>query len=328
MPNCAFCGAELPNNARFCSNCGQVPKAIAEQTPNMRVSPMQSIPTPLRQQTSLTEEEQQRPTLSDNVLPGIPLGGQRPSGNMPQAASTLSTMASSQTPPSVGNQPPPTNGTQTPLDMQPPVSFPRVSRSQPQSQRPNWMGNVPLRWAIIGLAIIIVVASGLGILTAVARVHSRANNASTPSNQTNPACPNQHSATCKPQKNGKTPVVSASAVNLLFSGAVTGRLTSTHITSCGASGSNYDVNVQGKVGSTQYDLVFRITAYKGAGTYNTGQIFSNLTQQPVSFNTTWINTGNSPATATINSNIKSGTMAITDAGAFNSVRITGNWTCA
>ena len=175
---------------------------------------------------------------------------------------------------------------------------------------------------IIGLAIIIVVASGLGILTAVARIHS------TPSTHTNPACPNQHSATCKPQKNNKTPVASASTVNLLFSGAVTGRLTSTHITNCGAAGSNYDVNVQGKVSGTQYDLVFRITAYKGAGTYNAGQMFSNLTQQPVSLTTTWVNTGNSPATSTINSNIKSGTMAITVAGAFNTVRISGNWTCA
>ena len=319
MPNCAFCGAELPNNARFCSNCGQVPKAIAEQTPNMRVSPKQSIPAPLRQQTSLSDEEQQRPTLLDNVLPGIPLGGQPPSGNIP--------MASSQTPLSVGNQPPPTNGTQTPSHMQSPSSFPPVSGPQTQSQRPKWMGNVPLRWFIIGLAIIIVVAGGLGILTAVARLHSTTNNVSTPSTQTNPACPNQQSATCKPQKNN-TAVASANTVNLLFSGAVTGRLTSIHITNCGAAGSNYDVNVQGKVSGTQYDLVFRITAYKGAGTYNAGQIFSNLTQQPVSPTTTWLNAGNSPATATINSNVKSGTMAITDTGAFNSVRITGNWTCA
>ncbi|HEV7235988.1 MAG TPA: zinc-ribbon domain-containing protein, partial [Ktedonobacteraceae bacterium] len=119
MPNCAFCGAELPNNARFCGNCGQVPRAIAEQTPNMRVSPMQSIPAPLLQQTSRADEEQQR---------------------IPQAApAALSTMASSQTPsPSGGNQPPPTNGAQTP------GSLPRVSG--PQSRRPKWMGNVPLHW--------------------------------------------------------------------------------------------------------------------------------------------------------------------------------------
>jgi hypothetical protein len=183
------------------------------------------------------------------------------------------------------------------------------------------MGNVPLHWLIIGLAIIIVVASGLGILTAVAHIHS------TPSTHTNPACPNQQSATCKPQNN-KTPLASASTVNLLFSGAVTGRLTSTHISNCGAAGSNYDVNVQGKVGGTQYDLVFKITAYKGAGTYNAGQMFSNLTQQPVSLTAAWVNAGNSPATATINSNIKSGTMAITVAGTINTVRISGNWTCA
>lgn len=301
MPNCAFCGAELPNNARFCGNCGQVPRTIAEQNPHMRVSPMQSIPAPLRQQTSRADEEQQR---------------------IPQAApSTLSAMASSQTPPSGGNQPPPTNGAQTPPHMQPPGSPLRVSGQQPQSRRPKWMGNVPLHWLIIGLAIIIVVASGLGILTAITRIHS------TPSTHTNPACPNQQSATCKPQNN-KTPSASASTVNLLFSGAVTGHLTSAHISNCGAAGSNYDVNVQGKVGGTQYDLVFKITAYKGAGTYNAGQMFSNLTQQPVSLTAAWVNTGNFPATATINSNIKSGTMAITVAGAINTVRITGNWTCA
>ncbi|MEO9056924.1 MAG: hypothetical protein ABI396_01985, partial [Ktedonobacteraceae bacterium] len=247
MPNCAFCGAELPNNARFCGNCGQVPRTIAEQNPHMRVSPMQSIPAPLRQQTSRADEEQQR---------------------IPQAApSTLSAMASSQTPPSGGNQPPPTNGAQTPPHMQPPGSPLRVSGQQPQSRRPKWMGNVPLHWLIIGLAIIIVVASGLGILTAITRIHS------TPSTHTNPACPNQQSATCKP-RNNKTPSASASTVNLLFSGAVTGHLTSAHISNCGAAGSNYDVNVQGKVGGTQYNLVFKITAYKGAGTYNAGQMFS------------------------------------------------------
>lgn len=303
MPNCAFCGAELPNNARFCGNCGQVPRAVSEQNPDMRVSPMQSMPAPLRQQTSRAEEEQQR---------------------IPQAAApaTLSAMASSQTPPlSGGNQPPLTNGAQTPLYMQSPGYLPRVSGPQLQSRRPKWMGNVPLRWIIIGLAIIIVVASGLGILTAMARIHS------TPSTHTNPICPNQQGATCKSQNN-KTPVASTSTVNLLFSGAVSGRLTSTRFTRCGAAGSNYDVNVQGKVGGTQYDLVFRITAYKGAGTYNTGQVFSNLTQQPVALTTTWVNAGNSPATATINSNIKSGTMAITVAGTINTVRISGNWTCA
>ncbi|MEO8954780.1 MAG: hypothetical protein ABI396_13390, partial [Ktedonobacteraceae bacterium] len=151
---------------------------------------------------------------------------------------------------------------------------------------------------------------------------------STPPIHTNPSCPDQQSATCKPQKNNKTPVASANTVNLLFSGAVTGRMTFTRITSCGAAGSKYDVHVQGKVGGTQYDLVFKITAYKGAGTYNAGQMFSNLTQQPVSLTAAWVNTGNFPATATINSNIKSGTMAITVAGAINTVRITGNWTCA
>ncbi len=330
MPNCAFCGAELANNARFCSNCGKVPNAIAEQTPKMRVSPMQSVPTPLHQPATRADEAQQRPLLADNVLPGKPLGGQPPIGNMPQAAapSTLSTLAPAQRPPFGGNQPSPTNGTQAPPRMQPSGSNPPLSGSQPpnQGQRPNWLGNIPPRWAIIGLVIIIVVASGLGILTAVAHLHSTPTNASTPSTQTNPACPNQHSATCKPQKNSKTPVASVSAVNLLFSGAVTGRLTSPHITSCGASGSNYDLNVQGKVGGTQYNLVFRITAYKGAATYNTGQIFSALTQQPTSLTASWGNTGNSPATATINS--KSGTLAITDTGALNSVRITGNWTCA
>src|SRR5581483_4416550 len=171
----------------------------------MRVAPMQSMPAPLRQQTFRADEEQQR---------------------IPQAAapSTLSAMASSQTPPS-GNQPPPTNGAQTPPYMQSPGSLPPVSGPQPQGRRPNWMGNVPLRWVIIGFIIIIVVASGLGILTAIARIHS------TPSTHTNPACPNQQSATCKPQ-NYKTPVASADTVNLLFSGAVTGRLISTRFTRC------------------------------------------------------------------------------------------------
>jgi len=240
MATCEFCRAELPNNARFCSNCGKTPQAA-------QIS--QGLQAPQKSSSSM--------------------GG-----------------------------------------------------------KPKWLADTSPKKLIIGLIIIIIVASGLGVTAAIVRSHltGTANNASTP--VSNPACPNQHSATCTATKTGKT-VGSGSGrtANLLLSGAVNGRLTSTRITRCGVSGAEYNVFVQGKAGGTQYDLVFRITSYNGTGTYSVGQMFASLTQRPVGVTTTWATTGTQSATATIRSNTKDGTMSLNLSGALNSVHISGSWAC-
>lgn len=271
MATCEFCRAELPNNARFCSNCGKTPQAsqisqglqAPQQVANMRISPMQSVPPPLSQQPPHHDEQ-----------------------NTSQKSS-----------PFIGS-------------------------------KPKWLAGTSPKKLIIGLIIIIIVASGLGVTAAIVRSHltGTANNTSTP--VINPACPNQQSGTCTPTQKNKTPGPgNGRTANLLLSGAVDGRLTSTRITRCGTSGAEYDLSVQGKVGGTQYALVFRITSYNGAGTYSVGQMFASLTQRPISVTTTWATTGTQSATATIRSNTKDGTMALNLSGALNMVHISGSWAC-
>lgn len=289
MPNCTNCGADLPSNARFCSNCGKVPATAAAtasaQPPQMRVSPMQSIPHSLPPPTSASQSGEQH-----------------------------------------RNTPPPTDGTDSSRDEQPPQ--PPMNNAPPfKPANPRRFGNIPLRWLIIGLVVIVVLASGLGILASVVR--SRLSSSTTSSSQnTSGLCTNQ--PLCTPPPTLKTPVIGggAAVINLTLSGAVKGPLRATQVSRCGITGTQYDLLVQGKVGGTEFTLVFRVTNYHGAGTYTAGQLFTNLTQQPVSATTTWINAGNAQATATIHSNVKTGTMNVTVSGAINTVHITGSWKCA
>ena len=318
MPNCTNCGADLPSNARFCSNCGKVPATAATasaQPPQMRVSPMQSIPPPLPQPTSAS---QSTPPPTDGTNSSSSMVGEPHSGNDEG--------------PFTGTQgqhtPPPTDGTRSSRDEQPPQQLPSMNNwpaiKPPNSRR---FGNIPLRWLIIGLVVIVVLASGLGILAAVVRSHL--SSSTTSSSQSTPGlCANQ--PLCTPPPTLKTSVIGGgtAVINLTLSGAVNGRLRATQVSRCGISGTQYELLVQGKVSGTEYDLVFRVTNYHGAGTYTAGQLFTNLTQRPVSATTTWVNAGNAPATATIHSNVKIGTMNVTVSGAVNTVHITGSWKCA
>jgi zinc ribbon protein len=316
MPNCTNCGADLPTNARFCSNCGKVPATAATasaQPPQMRVSPMQSIPPSLPQPTSASQSgEQYRHTPpstdgtdSSSSMVGVPFTGTQ------------------------GQQTPsPTDGTDSSRNEQPPQpQFPMNNMPAFKPANPHRLGNIPLRWLIIGLVVIVVLASGLGILASVVR--SRLPSSTTSSSQNTPGlCANR--PLCTPPPGLKTPVIGGgtAVINLTLSGAVNGRLRATNVSRCGISGTQYDLLVQGKVGGTEYDLVFRVTNYHGASTYTAGQLFTNLTQQPVSATTTWVNAGNAQATATIHSNVKSGSMNVTVSGAVNTVHITGSWKCA
>ena len=289
MPNCTYCGAELPNNARFCSNCGNVPATVSAsaQSASMRASPMQSIPPPLPPQTSTPDN------VNKEQLHG---------GGTPRASSSI-------------NDPP--NG-QPPWSGIAPARFTKLPMQ-------SGLGNIPARWLIVGLVLIILLASGLGILTAVVRAHLSSTIPSS-TQQTPGFCSNK--PLCTPPPNLKTPIGGGSAiVNLTLSGAVNGRLASTRVGKCGVSGTQYDLLVQGKVGGTDYSLIFRINAYRGAGTYNSGEMFTSFTQQPVNVTTTWVNTGNVQATAIIHSNVKAGTMDVNATGVVNSVHITGSWRC-
>ena len=107
-------------------------------------------------------------------------------------------------------------------------------------------------------------------------------------------------------------------------------MTVTSVARCGpsTSGTEYDLYFIGSVGGTQYTYVSRVPTYKGPATYGTGQVSVVFAQQPLSTTAVWGNSGNAPATVTINSDLKSGSMEVDLAGASNSVHVSGNWACA
>lgn len=206
--------------------------------------------------------------------------------------------------------------------------------------------NSRLRWTLLAIVCILVLASGAGALLfflhqlpAATSAAPLAGTSPTSSNGTgtaavNTACPTttgSKATPCAASITGLTPVAGTKSVfNMTFSGAVKGNMTVTSFTRCGpsTSGTEYDLYFIGTVGGTQYSYVSRVPTYKGAATYGTGQVSVVFAQQPLSATTVWGNSGNAPATVTINSDLKSGSMDVELAGASNAVHVSGNWTCA
>src|SRR5258708_29199161 len=96
---------------------------------------------------------------------------------------------------------------------------------------------------------------------------------------------------------------------------------------CGTASNNtqYKLTHQGKISGSQYNFFIRIAPYKGSGSYTKGQVFSGLSQQPVSITAKWENTGNQIATASLNPGNKSGTLNVGLAGTTSTVHIAGSW---
>lgn len=201
-----------------------------------------------------------------------------------------------------------------------------------------------LRWVLLAIVCILVLAGSAGALLFFLHQQTAATSAtplvgtsptsSTGTTPLNTACPTttgSKSTPCATSIMGLTPVAGTKSVfNITFSGAVKGDMTVTSLARCGpsAAGTEYDLYFIGSVGGTQYTYVSRVPTYKGPATYGTGQVSVVFAQQPLSTTAVWGNSGNAPATVTINSDLKSGSMEVDLAGASNSVHISGNWACA
>ena len=201
-----------------------------------------------------------------------------------------------------------------------------------------------LRWVLLAIVCILVLAGSAGALlfflhqqtaaTSAAPLVGTSPTSSTGTTPLNTACPTttgSKSTPCATTIMGLTPVAGTKSVfNITFSGAVKGNMTVTSLARCGpsTSGTEYDLYFIGSVGGTQYTYVSRVPTYKGPATYGTGQVSVVFAQQPLSTTAVWGNSGNAPATVTINSDLKSGSMEVDLAGASNSVHISGNWACA
>jgi len=200
-----------------------------------------------------------------------------------------------------------------------------------------------LRWVLLAIVCILVLAGSAGALlfflhqqtaaTSAAPLVGTSPTSSTGATPLNTACPTttgSKSTPCATTIMGLTPVAGTKSVfNITFSGAVKGDMTVTSLAKCGpsTSGTEYDLYFIGSVGGTQYTYVSRVPTYKGPATYGTGQVSVVFAQQPLSTTAVWGNSGNAPATVTINSDLKSGSMEVDLAGASNSVHISGNWAC-
>ncbi|GAC1350337.1 MAG: hypothetical protein NVSMB27_31890 [Ktedonobacteraceae bacterium] len=217
---------------------------------------------------------------------------------------------------------------------------PPLSPSQLPTPTPRVRRGSAVRWMMIAVVCVLVLAGGLvfllrsqGTTTVTPGVGSSPTvsntNGSTPSGT---ACPkNSLAASCITPVTGLTPVVGTKAVfNITLSGALQGPMTVTSMARCGPtpSGSEYDLYFSGTIGGRIYNFVGRIPSYKGPADYNTGQISVVFAQQPLATTSVWGNAGNAPAKATINADMKSGTMDITLSGASNTLHVSGNWVCA
>jgi hypothetical protein len=220
----------------------------------------------------------------------------------------------------------------------PPLSPPQLPTPTPRVRRGS-----AVRWMMIAVVCVLVLAGIAGGLVFLLRSQRTTTvtpgvgasptvsntNGSTPSGT---ACPkNTLAVSCITPVTGLTPVVGTKAVfNITLSGALQGPMTVTSMARCGPtpSGSEYDLYFSGTIGGMIYNFVGRIPSYKGPADYNTGQISVVFAQQPLATTSVWGNSGNAPAKATINADMKSGTMDIILSGASNTLHVSGNWVCA
>ena len=219
----------------------------------------------------------------------------------------------------------------------------QVPQQYPVSPAPKVRRGPAARWIIIAAVCLLVLASVAGGLLYLLRSQGTVTT-TTPAIGISPTssnvggitpvvtvCPTSSTTSlCIIPTTGSTPEAGSNAIfNIAFSGAVQGTMAVTSIARCGVttSGTEYDLYFSGMVGNTQYNFVSRIPAFNGSATYKTGQISVVFAQQPLTASTIWGNSGNVPATTTINGDVKSGTLDITLAGQANAVHVVGNWAC-
>ena len=365
MQHCTVCGSEIPDDARFCSKCGHTHNQVStidEETTNTDTSSAkgeqsedvtalstqelthsegaanghqsEDVTAVSTQELAHAKEEEHVPKPEDvTEINTQELAhaedGEREEGGVSEEPAVMEAPAPSQE--AAGADEP---GAQisTPQAIEDEAeSQPTIQNSlSPASKARRGSG---LRWVLLAIVCILVLAGSAGALLFFLHQQTAATS-STGTTPLNTACPTttgSKSTPCATTIMGLTPVAGTKSVfNITFSGAVKGNMTVTSLARCGPStaGTEYDLYFIGSVGGTQYTYVSRVPTYKGPATYGTGQVSVVFAQQPLSTTAVWGNSGNAPATVTINSDLKSGSMEVDLAGASNSVHISGNWACA
>lgn len=326
MQRCTYCGADLPDNARFCTNCGRVPPSVgagnAQGQNDWNTVPDTSLAgaPPVSNQPSVDNMRQQQGSPAQGYAPqGPPWSAPAQNQAYPQQQQPPSGFAPPQVPPGFAQQqPPPGSGNPYPPQMQPPPA------ANAGTIRRGVLG-LPLSVFIVALVCLVILVGVVGVAAYFLRSHPSGSPGVTGS-PTSAAAPTTSGST---PTQGSTSTAVAGPTHLVFSGGVSGQMDVTTYQSCGTTNNNtqYNLTIQGKISGLQYNFFIRIAPYKGSGAYTTGQVFSGLSQQPVSITANWANTGNQSANASVNPGNKSGTLNVDLAGTTSTVHVAGNWNC-
>jgi zinc-ribbon domain len=310
MQLCTYCGAVLPANARFCGNCGHVSqkvRAVNAQSPGAWVAvPDATAPTP--QGAPMASEQPPADTLRQEQ--GAP-------ANMGDVPTRRYSHGPAWSPP---QQQPPPHGQQVP-----PWQVNAFALG-PQPFSPDAAAGTPRRRVLgMPLGVFITVLVCLLVLDAAGAVlvYVISHHAAGPG----PEVTSSHASS--PGGGNAIAMPGGTSTNLALSGAVTGQLEVIEYSSCGPTnnGTQYGLNMQGKLGGNQYALLITISAFKGPGSYAKDKILGSLTRQPGSITTHWVNAGSQTASAVVNPGNASGTLRVDMAGTMNTLHIAGSWQC-
>jgi hypothetical protein len=364
LRQCASCGTELPDRARYCRLCGERLSAqrpageitVKRKALALAESPANKASTRVTRQLSLDEESgvQEAEARTSQSEAMQPMAEQEEAGPLPalrspvdsaqphngqvheqQQVSELPTIKLG----GVEQQPAPaTQPVEAPLPTMPgPDPAPAYTGGARRS-------SVAMR-LIVSIVVIVLIAAGAGTYILLAHPFTQATTAapvvaSSPGANvgTTPrpvvtACPASASSNCT-TPTGTPGGAGASKVALTFSDAVTGQIAVTTVVSCGAEqspagGQQYHLSVLGTIGGRQYGFAFVVYPYTIPTTY-TGAVASFF--GPAGANSSlaeWRSHAPAGASVTVNNNTKSGTIdiSLSSTSDHSSVNVVGSWTC-
>ena len=352
LQHCTVCGSEIPDDARFCGKCGHTFSTVItidEETPESDTAAVNG--RHVEDVAALSTQELEQPEESRNGKHAEDVAAlstqelvhaedkEQVEGNTPDVPEVSDEAAV----PRGFTEAERVHAQGSVLQTSEQVEEEQVPQQYPVSPAPKVRRGPAARWIIIAAVCLLVLASVAGGLLYLLRSQGTVTT-TTPAIGISPTssnvggitpvvtvCPTSSTTSlCIIPTTGSTPEAGSNAIfNIAFSGAVQGTMAVTSIARCGVttSGTEYDLYFSGMVGNTQYNFVSRIPAFNGSATYKTGQISVVFAQQPLTASTIWGNSGNVPATTTINGDVKSGTLDITLAGQANAVHVVGNWAC-
>ena len=354
MQHCTICGTEVAENARFCRHCGHTlnPSDVATETINtkktssMDGNPPDDLATlsthPLpdtgaqeREPVSIatidvpSEDASETPsiseiptsTLQELAISEIPTSA-LPDANMTEAKEKDDEVSATSSSPV----------DQTPLTEAKPSLAVIASSPSPAIKRTF---RPPVKWLIIALVCLLVVAAGAGAIAFFAHAPSAGLTGNvTPTVATTPtALP---VITPIASVTTLTPITArGSKADLTFFGAVSGHMSDINIVTCGSQASvagstQYHVALFGTVNRQQYAFAFNIYPYTHPDIY-TAAVFSFF--GPAGETSSIAQWHSYPAlgvSVTVNSNGKSGFLNIGYVSNSNNstAQVVGNWTCA